>query len=249
MQISSKPRLSPVRATLIALAAWAFAPVAGAEDAAAPRQIDVPGAYIAPAAHVAAPQETALPEPVRHAEFGNESPGADVRKVADWALASGDSRNLPFVVIDKVAAKVYVFEPTGRLSGVAPALLGIAKGDHILEGIGKLPLHRIKLSDRTTPAGRFEASLGHNAQGKDILWVDYESALSLHRVAAGTPAEKRAHRLATPTPLDNRVSFGCINVPVPFYEKVVTPAFKGTAGIVYVLPETRPLREVFAAVP
>ena len=52
-------------------------------------------------------------------------------------------------------------------------------------------------------------------------------------------------RLASPTPLDNRISYGCINVPTQFYEKVVSRAFAGTHGIVYVLPETRPAREVF----
>jgi len=33
--------------------------------------------------------------------------------------------------------------------------------------------------------------------------------------------------------------------PAKFYENVVRPAFTGTKGIVYVLPETRSAREVF----
>ena len=49
----------------------------------------------------------------------------------------------------------------------------------------------------------------------------------------------------SPTPLDNRISFGCINVPAAFFDRVIRPAFKGTNGIVYVLPETRAAREVF----
>lgn len=49
------------------------------------------------------------------------------------------------------------------------------------------------------------------------------------------------------TPLDKRISYGCINVPAKFYENVVRPAFTGTNGIVYVLPETRLAREVFAS--
>jgi hypothetical protein len=186
-------------------------------------------------------------EEVKRADFGEEAASPAAHQVADWVVTSGDSKTLPFVIIDKVAAKVYVFEPEGRLRGAAPALLGIAKGDHTAPGIANLPLGRIKLSDRTTPAGRFEASLGMNASGKDILWVDYDSALSLHRVVTGNAKERRAQRLATSTVADNRISFGCINVPVPFYEKVVSPAFKGTTGIVYVLPEVRPLKEVFSA--
>ena len=59
--------------------------------------------------------------------------------------------------------------------------------------------------------------------------------------------ERRAQRLATATPLDNRISYGCINIPVAFYDKVLHPAFAGTNGIVYVLPETKTAREVFAS--
>jgi hypothetical protein len=53
--------------------------------------------------------------------------------------------------------------------------------------------------------------------------------------------------LATPTPLDNRISLGCIVVPVKFFENVVRPAFAGTKGIVYVLPKTKSASEIFAS--
>ena len=100
---------------------------------------------------------------------------------------------------------------------------------------------------RTTPAGRFVATLGQDSHGKDVLWVDYDAAVAIHRVITTKPEERRLQRLATRTPLDNRISYGCINVPARFYEKVVSPAFTGTDGIVYVLPETRPAREVFGS--
>jgi hypothetical protein len=45
--------------------------------------------------------------------------------------------------------------------------------------------------------------------------------------------------------LDNRISYGCINVPAKFYDAVVVPAFTGTVGIVYILPETKPLKAAF----
>jgi hypothetical protein len=45
--------------------------------------------------------------------------------------------------------------------------------------------------------------------------------------------------LASPTPLDNRISYGCINVPVPFFQQVIQSNFSGSGGIVYILPETR----------
>jgi hypothetical protein len=60
------------------------------------------------------------------------------------------------------------------------------------------------------------------------------------------PKERRLQRLASPTPLDHRISYGCINVPAKFYNNVVSPAFTSTYGIVYVLPETRSISEIFA---
>jgi hypothetical protein len=152
---------------------------------------------------------------------------------------------LPFVIVDKVDARVLVFDPKGGLKGASPALLGSARGDDSTPGIGERKLSAIQPQERTTPAGRFVASLGRNLGKDDILWVDYEAAISLHRVVRGGPNDRRLERLATASPLDNRISYGCINVPVIFYETVVRPAFTGTDGIVYVLPESRPIGAVF----
>ena len=67
--------------------------------------------------------------------------------------------------------------------------------------------------------------------------IDYAASIALHPVVKGQPAEHRAERLNSPTSDDNRISFGCINVPVNFYAKVVSPAFIKTNGVVYILPE------------
>jgi hypothetical protein len=183
----------------------------------------------------------------RRANFKQEQPSAESRALADWIVDSGDNRNLPFAVIDKVQAKVFVFHRDGQLRGATPVLLGSAVGDDSVPGIGDRALSTIRPEERTTPAGRFVAALAHDLHGQEILWVDYDTAISLHRVVTSLPKERRAQRLATPSPLDNRISFGCINVPVRFYETVVSPAFTGTDGIVYVLPETRSARDVFGS--
>jgi hypothetical protein len=160
---------------------------------------------------------------------------------------SADNGSLPFLIVDKQDAKVYVFDVQGHLLGAAPALLGLAPGDDTVPGIGTRPLSKIRPEERTTPAGRFVASLGSDLGKLDVLWVDYDAAISLHRVVKGTPKEHRAERLATETPLDNRISFGCINVPVEFFDRIVHTAFTGTNGVVYILPEIKSMREVFPA--
>jgi len=186
-------------------------------------------------------------KPVRRANFGREEASRESQKLADWVVDSANNGKLPFIVIDKVQARIFVFNAEGQLRGAAAVLLGMALGDDSVPGIGQRKLSSILPNERTTAAGRFVASLDRDINGKELLWVDYDSSLSLHRVVKGQPNERRAERLATPTPLDNRVSFGCINVPVKFYDDVVSPAFTGTDGIVYILPETRSAREVFGS--
>jgi hypothetical protein len=193
----------------------------------------------------AAAQSAAAQDPApAHAGFGSERASEDAHRVADWIVKSGDNLELPFAIIDKKAAKVFVFDAHNEILGAAPVLLGLAHGDDSVPGIGHRRLATITKDERTTAAGRYEASLGNDFE-QDVLWIDYDAGLSLHRVIVGNPADHRHARLASPTPLDNRISYGCINVPVRFYDTVVAPAFKGTVGIVYILPETKPIVSVF----
>jgi hypothetical protein len=180
-------------------------------------------------------------------DFGRERASPEARRIAGWIVDSADNQGLPFVVVDKVDARIFVFEPDGRIRGASAALLGSARGDDTVPGIGDRAYADMPPATRTTPAGRFVAALGMNTRGEDVLWVDYEAAVDIHRVVTSNRKERRLARLATPTPLDNRISYGCINVPKRFYEKVVAPAFAATHGMVYVLPETRTALEFFGA--
>lgn len=184
---------------------------------------------------------------VKRVNFNQESVSQEARQVADWVVDSGDNQGMPFVIVDKKEARVFVFNADGLLRGAAPALLGLAQGDDSVPGIGDRKLSTIRPDERTTPAGRFVAALDRNLHGGEILWVDYDAAISLHPVITTNAKEQRAQRLATLTPLDNRISYGCINVPVEFFKNVVSATLKGTNGIVYVLPETRSSRQVFAS--
>jgi hypothetical protein len=200
----------------------------------------------APQAVVTAPAWTHLP---RVADFAGEEASAEAREIANWVMASRDHHGLPFVVVDKTHVRVFVFRPDGTLNGATPALMGSAVGDDSVHGIGEREMSAILPHERTTPAGRFVSQPGLNSFGEDIVWVDYEAAVSMHRVRAKDPRERRLERLASPTPDDNRISFGCINLPVAFYEDVVKPVLGASRGVVYVLPETRPLQAVFQGFP
>jgi len=205
------------------------------------------GAASAPAAVVSPVKPPAAPRAIRLANFGSEEPSDDARHVANWALYSGDNGKKSVVVVDKKMAKVYVFNPEGELQAATPALLGAAVGDDSAPGIGDKPLSQILPEEKTTPAGRFVAERGLNTHGEDVVWVDYHAAVSMHRIRPTVAAERRLQRMASPTHEDNRISFGCINLPVAFYENVLSPAVRKTGAVIYVLPETRTPQQVFAS--
>jgi hypothetical protein len=77
---------------------------------------------------------------------------------------------------------------------------------------------------KVTSAGRFLTEAGRNHRGEDIVWLDYDAALSMHRVRQ-VAGEQRPQRLQTPGVADNRISYGCINVPDRFYDRTIDPLF------------------------
>jgi hypothetical protein len=174
-------------------------------------------------------------------------PTPDVRWLVDRVARTHDNGRSEFIVVDKRAAQVHVFDAQGHLQASSPVLLGAAFGDDSVPGIGTRPMAQITPEERTTPAGRFVGELGRNTHGDDIVWVDYEAAISMHRVRLNNPSERRAERLASPSAADNRISWGCINLPVAFYEQQVQPIFGRHKAIIYVLPDTRPVQAVFGA--
>lgn len=171
---------------------------------------------------------------------------ADTKNFAARAVASGDTHGLVFAVIDKTAATVSLYDPSGKLLAASPVLVGQAIGDASVPGIGERAMQDIAPHERTTPAGRFASEPGVNLSGEKIVWIDYDAAVSLHSLRPSGAHENRPERLATATPLDNRITYGCVNVSAAFYTQWVLPTLGKRPGVIYVLPETLPARDRFA---
>lgn len=251
LNLTLQPTPTPAAlAPALPQASTPLAPVVSPAMASAPASVPpAPAPAIAPlAAAPAGPIDLKLdpkaPPQASAVELAMQKSSEEVKRVVRWVADSADNGGLPFMLIDKANAHVYVFNRGGQLQGAAPALLGLAKGDRMLAP-NSAPMSAMPPHVRITPAGRFVSRLAIDSTGKELLVLDYAASLSLHPVVKGKPHERRAERLLSATSQDNRVSFGCINVPVPFYQTVVSPAFKGTKGIVYVLPETGPASALF----
>lgn len=192
------------------------------------------GAALAQAAEAAPP------------DFIAARPTQEARRLVEWVREKGDAKGRPYAIVDKRAARLYVFHADGRLAGHTPALLGSTFGDHTVPGVGqRAQTGDVRPDERTTPAGRFEAEPGRNASGEHVVWVDYASAFAIHRLRPGFAYQARATRLTAAQAEDMRVSWGCVVVPVAFYKDVVERVLGTQRSVVYVMPETTPLRAVF----
>ncbi len=172
-------------------------------------------------------------------------PTYDARHMADWVVQRRDNGRMPFIVLDKRDARLYVFDVQGHLLAQTGVLLGSAHGDETYPGIGDVPIADVKPYQRTTAAGRFVTRPGLDADHTDVVWLDYDAALAMHRVINKVKSERRLQRIASDNPKVRRISWGCINIPIEFFDAYISPVFGKRSGVTYVIPERKSFAEVF----
>ena len=159
-------------------------------------------------------------------------------------VGQNDNQGKQFIVADKQAGTLTMYTASGQQITSTPALFGKTAGDSV--------------SSKNTPSGRFETKqanvrtegyggsaqvLTQNGQNLQLGGSPY----AIHRVYTKYASENRQGRLDTPTATDNRISLGCINVPVDFYDTYLN---SDQDTVVYVMPETDAGRTgVFNVVP
>ena len=174
------------------------------------------------------------------------SASRDVQFALSDVIETQNNRGLPFAIVDKKGAQLFVFNGAGLLQGAAPALLGLTPGDTELALPAGTTNASLTPARRTTPAGRFVSEPGRNLSGEAIVWVDYAARLAIHRLRPAPAHERRAERLASSSPDDNRITLGCVVVEPQFYDAVVAPVLGKGYGVVYVLPENDALKQLHA---
>jgi hypothetical protein len=206
----------------------------------------------APAKHQATAKSPSLAGPLDPRQAQPDDPPIEkshvAARVARWVAASNDNGEYPYIIVDKQAARLFLFDADDKEIGDAPVLVGIAIGDDSSPGVGAKKLADIGTAERTTPAGRFFAKFGLAVGHERVLWVDYHDSVALHAVVTTNKKEHRLERINSPEIDDNRITFGCINVPTQFYLKDIRPLFQKAGGVVYVLPDVKPLEDVFPRV-
>src|SRR6195952_4427319 len=77
---------------------------------------------------------------------------SDARYVEHWIHAKGDDHGRPFVIVDKKAARIYVFGAGGTLVGMSSTILAQSRGDLPVPGAGQKTPSDLLPDERKTPA-------------------------------------------------------------------------------------------------
>jgi hypothetical protein len=162
---------------------------------------------------------------------------APAAELVRWVRRTDNHAGRPYVVVDKQQARVWVFDAQHQPVASSAALLGQARGDHEVPDIATRDVTQLALEARITPAGRFDTEPGVNLQGEPVVWLNHDAGLAMHRVRPGLAQAGRLQRLAAGVASAQRVSMGCVVLPVAFYDAVIQPLLGQQTGVVYVLPE------------
>ena len=174
-------------------------------------------------------------------------PSGIAQQLAEWVAATDDNGDLPFIVVDKLGARIFAFDVGGEFLGSAPVLVGLARGDQLSARNWQpqaLPDQPGRAHHPGRPVRGWIWQLGrpwHDALGRPP------------RRDLVAPGDKREPRRASPSahqvvdPGEHRISYGCINVPKTYYDDVVLTALAGGNALVYILPDTKAIGDIFPA--
>lgn len=188
------------------------------------------GLYFDHAWRTGTPVVAAAVLPMR-GDFAHVRASPQVRRIALWAVDSGDHLGHPFMIVDKTHARVFVFDEAGRLRVVTNTLLGALPGDGAQSAM--------------TPAGRFTSS-GIGATG-ELAWHSGAVQLTLKGLLRDTSPGQGRKRLASSEVADKRISDGSLHVRDDILDQKIGPLMRGRPSIAYVLPELGSAEDLFGA--
>lgn len=163
-----------------------------------------------------------------NADLARASASPQVGRVAQWAVLTGDHSGLPFVVVDKSRARLFAFDPQGRLRGSTP-ILRSASG-------------RQERNAASMPEGRFVADSWLSVRSDGIVWVNADTTVSLHGLSSSQASEATPNVPAAPDA--NATAQAALHVEDGFYRNYLSP-LRSQGSVAYVLHEDPSAQEMF----
>lgn len=156
--------------------------------------------------------------------------------VNSWVQESRDNNGQSYIIADKEAGAIHIMAADGTVLATAPALYGYKTGDGM--SVGETPAGIFSIRNQSAPA-----SYGGDLQ--QFATAPNGDVYAIHRVLTTNPSQNRVGRLASETATDNRISLGCINIPVETYNQYLGRNFQGK---LYIIPEQNELGSVFRGI-
>ena len=176
-------------------------------------------------------------------------PSGIAERLAGWVTATGDNGELPLHCSSTKSGRTS--SPLTRAaSSSAPRRCwsGSRAGTTRRQGSATSSSPRsARTSARPRPAGSWLGSVTRTATA---LCFGSTSAMRSRctAVMSVNPGRHRLPGIHSSDPSRHRISYGCINVPATFYDDVVLTALaSGNAAVVYILPDTKAIDDVFPA--
>jgi len=144
-------------------------------------------------------------------------------------------------MVDKALGKIILFEG-GLPTYTGSALTGQSTSDELPPNALSQTFDQLSSeATKITPAGRFTATFGHNAEYGTLLDVNEmhgkDWGIAIHQVWLGDPAERRAQRLQSSREADKHITYGCINVAPATIEALIQQFPKDQSVPLYILPQ------------
>jgi 5'-deoxynucleotidase YfbR-like HD superfamily hydrolase len=142
-----------------------------------------------------------------------------------------------YVIVDKPSATLFIIGADKKLIGQMPVLLGQTKG----ETPNMSDAESDTAVQATTPSGKY--TLLRLAGEEDLITYKGKvfslcgsDALALH-ITYPPEKEKRTEALNTPTPEDNRMSWGCINISEEMWGKYIEGNIEARGAYMFITPD------------
>lgn len=151
----------------------------------------------------------------------------------DYSIVDTDSK--PVLTANKTEGTLTVYWPDTGKKIVEPALFGKVKSNVLDWDVYNIPGKR---NNYITPSGTFpiKKMISWRLNENMLVYIEGKEAIAaIHPLWNANPDQNRLQRLSSVTPLDNRITGGCINVDSTFYYSVLDHLPDGT--ILTILPE------------
>lgn len=140
-----------------------------------------------------------------------------------------------FIVADKKEGYLYLVDPTTNEILKAPALYGRGIGDVL--PADDLNVKKSQYSN-ITPSGEFKVTRMYSTKLRQYILVFLEgktAVMAIHKLYTGNKAQRREERIQSADPNEKRITNGCINIPVDFWDLYLERIPDNTK--LYVLPD------------